>query len=57
MPNYVTLATCNLLQFNLDWEQNVNRIVASIQEAKKKNARLRVGSELEIVMPIDPYPG
>lgn len=48
MPNYMTLATCNLNQWALDWEGNVERIISSIQEAKVRQATLRVGPELEI---------
>ncbi len=42
----VTLSTCNLNQWALDFEGNTNRIVASIHEAKKQGAKLRVGPEL-----------
>lgn len=48
MPNYMTLATCNLNQWALDWEGNAERIISSIQIAKAKGATLRVGPELEI---------
>ncbi|OUM52086.1 hypothetical protein BVG19_g1242 [[Candida] boidinii] len=48
MPHYITLATCSLNQWALDFEGNRDRIVQSIVEAKAKNARLRVGPELEI---------
>ena len=48
MPNYMTLATCSLNQWALDWEGNVDRIISSIREAKVRNATLRVGPELEI---------
>lgn len=44
----MTLATCNLNQWALDWEGNVERIISSIQIAKSKGAKLRVGPELEI---------
>ena len=44
----MTLATCNLNQWALDWEGNVARIIASIREAKAQRATLRVGPELEI---------
>ena len=43
-----TLATCNLNQWAMDFEGNLERIVASIQIAKEKGARYRVGPELEI---------
>lgn len=39
----VTVATCNLNQWVLDWEGNLNRIVESIRIAKAAGARLRVG--------------
>lgn len=48
MPNYMTLATCSLNQWALDWEGNVDRIISSIREAKVRRATLRVGPELEI---------
>ncbi|KAJ4413385.1 hypothetical protein N0V85_003580 [Neurospora sp. IMI 360204] len=44
----VTVATCSLNQWVLDWEGNLQRIVESIHLAKKAGARLRVGPELEI---------
>ena len=43
-----TLATCNLNQWALDFEGNLERIVESIQIAKQKDARYRLGPELEI---------
>ena len=48
MPNYMTLATCNLNQWALDWEGNTSRIISSIKESKARRATLRVGPELEI---------
>lgn len=48
MVHYITLATCNLNQWALDWEGNRDRIVESIKIAKQRGARLRVGPELEI---------
>lgn len=48
MGQYITVATCNLNQWALDFEGNRDRIVKSIIEAKKKGASLRVGPELEI---------
>ncbi|EDK40840.2 conserved hypothetical protein [Meyerozyma guilliermondii ATCC 6260] len=48
MGHYVTLATCNLNQWALDFEGNRDRILQSIKEAKKNGASLRVGPELEI---------
>lgn len=48
MPHYITIATCSLNQWALDFEGNRDRIVQSILEAKKQGASLRVGPELEI---------
>lgn len=48
MGHYVTLATCNLNQWALDFEGNRDRIVESIIQAKAQGAKLRVGPELEI---------
>lgn len=48
MVHYITLATCNLNQWALDFEGNRDRIVESIKIAKARGARLRVGPELEI---------
>lgn len=48
MGHYITLATCNLNQWALDFEGNRDRIITSIIEAKKLGAKLRVGPELEI---------
>ncbi|KAL8691469.1 MAG: hypothetical protein Q9218_003313 [Villophora microphyllina] len=39
---------CALRQWSLDFEGNTKRITDSILEAKKKGAKIRVGSELEI---------
>ena len=44
----VTLATCNLNQWALDFQGNLERILESITEAKNKGARYRLGPELEI---------
>ena len=38
-----TVATCNLDQWALDFDGNLARIVASIEEAKRRGARYRVG--------------
>ena len=43
-----TLATCNLNQWSLDFEGNLNRIIESIRIAKAKGAKYRLGPELEI---------
>ncbi|KAL6946630.1 glutamine-dependent NAD(+) synthetase [Hanseniaspora osmophila] len=48
MSHLITLATCNLNQWALDFEGNRDRILESIRIAKSENARLRVGPELEI---------
>ncbi|KIH88351.1 NAD+ synthase (glutamine-hydrolysing) [Sporothrix brasiliensis 5110] len=44
----VTLSTCNLNQWALDFEGNTDRIIRSIHEAKRAGAKLRVGPELEV---------
>ena len=43
-----TVATCSLNQWAMDFDGNLARIVASIEEAKRRGARYRVGPELEI---------
>ncbi|KAI9850530.1 MAG: glutamine-dependent NAD(+) synthetase [Thelocarpon superellum] len=48
MGRLVTVATCSLNQWALDFEGNAQRIIESIQQAKAAGARLRVGPELEI---------
>ncbi|KAJ1882829.1 glutamine-dependent NAD(+) synthetase [Coemansia sp. RSA 1722] len=48
MVHYVTVATCALNQWALDFQGNKDRIVQSILEAKSQGARLRIGPELEI---------
>uniref|UniRef100_A0A093VFF4 Glutamine-dependent NAD(+) synthetase n=1 Tax=Talaromyces marneffei PM1 TaxID=1077442 RepID=A0A093VFF4_TALMA len=48
MGHFVTVATCNLNQWALDFEGNTQRIIESIQKAKAAGAKLRVGPELEI---------
>ncbi|CAI6473448.1 CIH_HP2_G0023140.mRNA.1.CDS.1 [Saccharomyces cerevisiae] len=47
MSHLITLATCNLNQWALDFEGNRDRILQSIKIAKR-GAGLRVGPELEI---------
>ena len=42
------LATCNLNQWSLDFEGNTARIIESIEIAKVRGARYRLGPELEI---------
>ncbi|XP_012589779.1 PREDICTED: glutamine-dependent NAD(+) synthetase [Condylura cristata] len=48
MGHKVTLATCALNQWALDFEGNLQRILKSIEVAKHKGARYRLGPELEI---------
>jgi len=48
MAPLVTLATCALNQWALDFEGNLGRIKQSILKAKEAGATLRVGPELEI---------
>ncbi|KAL4894517.1 glutamine-dependent NAD(+) synthetase [Aspergillus ambiguus] len=48
MGHLVTLATCSLNQWALDFEGNAERIIESIRQAKAAGASLRVGPELEI---------
>ncbi|KAK0766879.1 hypothetical protein N5P37_000608 [Trichoderma harzianum] len=48
MANLITLATCSLNQWALDWEGNLARIRKSILKAKEAGATLRTGPELEI---------
>lgn len=43
-----TFATCNLDQWALDFDGNLARIRASIEEAKERGARFRLGPELEV---------
>ncbi|KAL6910440.1 hypothetical protein GGI43DRAFT_390145 [Trichoderma evansii] len=48
MAQLITLATCSLNQWALDWEGNLGRIRTSILKAKEAGATLRTGPELEI---------
>ena len=48
MVHLVTVATCSLNQWALDFDGNKERIIQSIREAKEAGASLRVGPELEI---------
>ena len=43
-----TLATCNLNQWSLDFDGNLDRILQSIQIAKHQHATYRLGPELEV---------
>ena len=46
--NLVTLATCNLNQWAMDFDGNLARIAESIRTAKARGASYRLGPELEI---------
>uniref|UniRef100_A0A8D1PRT9 Glutamine-dependent NAD(+) synthetase n=1 Tax=Sus scrofa TaxID=9823 RepID=A0A8D1PRT9_PIG len=48
MGRKVTVATCALNQWALDFEGNLQRILKSIEIAKHKGAKYRLGPELEI---------
>ncbi|XP_014665788.1 PREDICTED: glutamine-dependent NAD(+) synthetase-like [Priapulus caudatus] len=48
MGRNVTLATCVLNQWAMDFDGNLKRIIKSIEEAKAKGASYRLGPELEI---------
>ncbi|XP_028649625.1 glutamine-dependent NAD(+) synthetase isoform X1 [Erpetoichthys calabaricus] len=48
MGRKVTLATCALNQWALDFDGNLDRILKSIEIAKSKGATYRLGPELEI---------
>ncbi|XP_070617816.1 glutamine-dependent NAD(+) synthetase [Erythrolamprus reginae] len=48
MGRTVTVATCALNQWALDFDGNLERICKSIEIAKEKGARYRLGPELEI---------
>ncbi|XP_041662568.1 glutamine-dependent NAD(+) synthetase [Cheilinus undulatus] len=48
MGRKVTLATCSLNQWALDFEGNSDRILKSIEIAKAQGAKYRLGPELEI---------
>ncbi|XP_066237079.1 glutamine-dependent NAD(+) synthetase isoform X2 [Saccopteryx leptura] len=48
MGRKVTVATCALNQWALDFEGNLQRILKSIEIAKQKGAKYRLGPELEI---------
>ncbi|KZT25242.1 glutamine-dependent NAD(+) synthetase with GAT domain-containing protein [Neolentinus lepideus HHB14362 ss-1] len=48
MGHLVTIATCSLNQWALDFQGNYERIMTSIAIAKERGASLRVGPELEI---------
>ena len=44
----MSIATCNLNQWALDFDGNLGRIQESIRLAKARGARYRLGPELEI---------
>ncbi|KAI9315128.1 hypothetical protein BX666DRAFT_359234 [Dichotomocladium elegans] len=48
MGHLITVATCSLNQWALDFEGNLERILESIRIAKQRGAKLRVGPELEV---------
>ncbi len=48
MGRKATVATTCLNQWALDFEGNLNRILISIEDAKRMGARYRTGPELEI---------
>ncbi|KAF5905087.1 glutamine-dependent NAD(+) synthetase isoform X1 [Clarias magur] len=48
MGRKVTLATCSLNQWALDFDGNLQRILKSIEIAKSRGAKYRLGPELEI---------
>uniref|UniRef100_A0A4W3JCJ0 Glutamine-dependent NAD(+) synthetase n=1 Tax=Callorhinchus milii TaxID=7868 RepID=A0A4W3JCJ0_CALMI len=48
MGRKVTLAACSLNQWALDFDGNLQRILRSIEIAKSKGAKYRLGPELEI---------
>ena len=47
MPR-LTVSTCSLNQWALDFDGNRDRIVRSIERAKAAGSTLRIGPELEI---------
>ena len=48
MSSLVTVATCNLNQWALDFDANLERTALSIREAKAAGARYRLGPVLEL---------
>lgn len=44
----VTVAACNLNQWALDFDGNLDRVLRSIRQAKAMGARYRLGPELEL---------
>eukprot|EP00672_Neobodo_designis_P021687 CAMPEP_0174828262 /NCGR_PEP_ID=MMETSP1114-20130205/1222_1 /TAXON_ID=312471 /ORGANISM="Neobodo designis, Strain CCAP 1951/1" /LENGTH=765 /DNA_ID=CAMNT_0016061975 /DNA_START=45 /DNA_END=2345 /DNA_ORIENTATION=+ len=43
-----TVATCNLAQFALDFDNNLKNVITSIRVAKTRGATVRIGPELEL---------
>lgn len=48
MGRKVILAVCTLNQWALDFDGNLERILASIEKARRAGAKYRTGPELEI---------
>lgn len=48
MGHLITVATCSLNQWALDFKGNLQRTLESIRIAKERGATLRIGPELEI---------
>lgn len=48
MGHLITVSTCSLNQWALDFDGNLERILESIRIAKERGSKLRVGPELEI---------
>jgi NAD+ synthase (glutamine-hydrolysing) len=46
MGHLITVATCSLNQWALDFEGNKDRVIESIRQAKRRGAKLRVGPEV-----------
>mmetsp|Transcript_18516 Transcript_18516/g.43350 ORF Transcript_18516/g.43350 Transcript_18516/m.43350 type:complete len:762 (+) Transcript_18516:55-2340(+) len=47
-PRLAKVATCNLNQWAMDFKGNLQRVMASIAEAKAQGCRFRTGPELEL---------
>ena len=48
MVRRITIATCTLNQWAMDFDGNVRRILESIKQARLQGANYRTGPELEI---------
>ena len=48
MGRKVTVAVCTLNQWALDFDGNLERILTSVEKAKKAGALYRTGPELEV---------